>query len=186
MKTITIIALAIAASVTTLSCDEPNTTDRAQTLLQQQSLAQAHEKVGMPAITNWQEKRFMKDLYELRDKAIATHSYIVNEMNGCLVYLGPSVGYGMPYSTQYSSPESDIFNVGGSSGVHHNVPQAEPNGLFMPSSADGTWIMLVDPTDNAKTMPVYIEPRVVVSPFRLVAQECKSVVQAVVPVVNKK
>lgn len=176
---------AIAACIATSSCEVPNKADLEQTQAQQQSLLQAHEKVGMPAIMNWTEKRNMKDLYELRDKAIATHSYIVNEMNGCLVYLGPSIGYGLPYGTQFSSPESDIYNqVGGT--VHHNVPQAEPNGLFMPPGAEGTWVMLTDPNDNSKTMPIYVEPRVVVSPFRLTAQECKSKVADAATTVDVK
>ena len=39
-------------------------------------------------------------------------------------------------------------------------------GLFMPSNAEGTWIMLIDPRTN-DTRSVYIEPRVIVSPFPL-------------------
>ena len=60
--------------------------------------------VPLPSIVNWQEKRMMKSLYELRDQSVSTHAYIVNAMQGCLVYLGASVGYGIPYATQYSAP----------------------------------------------------------------------------------
>ena len=124
----------------------------------------------MPEIINWQEKRMMKTLYELRDQSIATHAYIVNSMQGCLVYLGASVGYGMPYATQYSNPQVDSFYTTSSS-AHIALPQAEPNGLYMPSDAHGTWVMLKDPSsENVK--PVYIEPDVIVSPFRLTAREC--------------
>lgn len=129
----------------------------------------------MPAIANWQEKRMVKDLYELRDKAIATHSYLVNELRGCLVYLGPSVGYGLPYGTQFTAPEKDIYATI-SSGIHHNIPQPEPNGLYVPETAEGTWIMLKDPASDAAkpdVRPIYVEPRVIVSPFRLPDQECK-------------
>jgi hypothetical protein len=46
------------------------------------------------------------------------------------------------------------------------LDQPEPNGLFMPNAADGTWILCLDP--NTKDLqPVYVEPRVVVSPFTL-------------------
>lgn len=179
MKTL-IVTLAILSGILVLGCDDPSTTvDAKQSAQQAQALEQAHEAVGMPSTPGWQEKRMMKDLYELRDKAIATHSYIVNEMAGCLVYLGPSQGYGLPYATQYSSPEKDIYATTSAS-VHHNVPQAEPNGLFMPASAEGTWIMLLDPGGSGKTMPIYVEPRVVVSPFRLDAQECPKSNAAVV------
>jgi hypothetical protein len=46
------------------------------------------------------------------------------------------------------------------------LPQPEPNGLFMPAAADGTWVMCLDPKDKA-VKPVFVEPRVIVSPFPL-------------------
>jgi hypothetical protein len=146
-----------------------SSTDDKVAAQQAQTLEQAHAQVGMPSFNNFEEKRMAKDIYELRDKAIATHTYIVNEMGGCLVYLGPSVGYGLPYATQYSAPTH--IDCGGSHACIQ-VPQAEPNGLFMPAAADGTWILMKDPVGD-KTLPVYVEPRVLVSPFRLPDNECK-------------
>jgi hypothetical protein len=147
-----------------------STSDDRQSAEQAQSLAQAHAQVGMPSLPGFQEKRMVKDLYELRDKQIATHVYIVNEMAGCLVYLGSAVGYGLPYATQYTAPTrtartTDLAPDG------TQIPQAEPNGLFMPSSAEGTWLMLKDPQGDA-VKPIYVEPRVIVSPFRLTDLEC--------------
>ena len=46
------------------------------------------------------------------------------------------------------------------------MPQADPNGLFMPSSANGTWIMMIDPNDGS-VKPTYFEPNVIVSQFPL-------------------
>lgn len=40
-----------------------------------------------------------------------------------------------------------------------------PGGLYMPSQAEGTWIMALDSAGDAH--PLYVEPRVIVSPFRL-------------------
>lgn len=138
--------------------------DMQQTMAQGVALAEANAQVGMPAITNWQEKRMAKDIYEMRDKAISTHTYVMNEINGCLVYLGPSVGFGLPYATQYSAPtKQDAFGT---------RPQAEPNGLFMPDNAEGTWVMLKNPASN-EVKPVYVESRVIVAPFRLINKECK-------------
>ena len=163
--TVLIILPAILAA-----CDNPNTmtTDEKQAKEQAQALEQAHAQIGMPAIGNFSEKRMMKDLYELRDKPFPTHTYIVNEQTGCLTYLGPSIGYGLPYGTQYTAPTKEVYHGNYS---YNNIPQAEPNGLFMPSSAEGTWVMLKSPTED-KVEPVYIEPRVVVSPFRIPAGEC--------------
>ncbi len=50
----------------------------------------------------------------------------------------------------------------------------------MPSSAEGTWVSLKDPnSDDVKV--VYIEPRVVVSPFKLTNAECKREVPSAPP-----
>jgi hypothetical protein len=46
------------------------------------------------------------------------------------------------------------------------LPQADPNGLFMPTSSSATWLMMIDPKTN-KPRPVYVEPEIVVSPFPL-------------------
>ena len=149
----------------------PPSADAVQREKQGRSLSEAVAQIGEPEIINFQEKRMMKTLYELRDQSIGTHAYIVNAMQGCLVYLGASVGYGVPYATQYSNPQKIVYEGGYQRGFG-SMPQAEPNGLFMPNDARGTWVMLKDPaSDNVK--PVYIEPDVIVSPFRLTAQECK-------------
>jgi hypothetical protein len=52
------------------------------------------------------------------------------------------------------------------------LPQADPNGLFSPASAEGTWVLLKDP-NGKETRPVYIEPRIIVSPFKLNTDEKK-------------
>jgi hypothetical protein len=49
------------------------------------------------------------------------------------------------------------------------IPQADPNGLFSPASAEGTWVLCKVPgKDDVK--PVYIEDRVTVSPFPLTSE----------------
>jgi len=167
-----LIAIATATGQTD-SCDVPvQTTDQKQAAAQAQALEEAHKQVGMPAITNFQEKRMAKDIYELRDTAIATHTYLMNEMQGCLVYLGPSIGYGLPYATQYTSPTKlQTYQLSGGGYTWEQVPQAEPNGLFMPAAAEGTWVMMLD-TKTGKAMPQYIEPRVLVTTFRMTDREC--------------
>jgi len=165
MKTIALMSVAMLAIS---ACDHVPTTDEKQAAQQAAALEQAHSQIGMPAIGNFSEKRMMKDLYELRDKPFPTHTYIVNEQTGCLMYLGPSIGYGLPYATQYTSPTKRewLENHG-----YFTSPQAEPNGLFMPTAAEGTWVMLKDP-NGTDVKPVYVEPRVVVSPFRITSGEC--------------
>ena len=154
--------------LTAAKCNDDDADTKAAAA-QRETLKEAQAEVGMPGITNFQEKRMLKQIYEMRDQTTATHSYIVNSMRGCLVYLGASIGYGMPYAAQYTAPTT--YGPTGA-GTWGQKPQAEPNGLFMPASAEGTWVNLMNP-ETKKTQVVYIEPQVVVSPFRLTAQECK-------------
>ena len=129
---------------------------------QEELSLQAVQSVGMPAITNFAEKRMFKDILELRDRSVPTTTYLVG-MNNQLTKLCDSVGYGLPYATQYTNP----MRVGGD-GTHGYVtlPQADPNGLYSPASAEGTWVLCVDHKDG-KAKPLYIEPRIIVSPIAL-------------------
>ena len=129
---------------------------------QEKSLKIMAQSIGMPAITNFAEKRMMKDIIELRDQNVATTTYIV-DMNGRYHKVCNSVGYGLPYATQYTNP---MKAAGGGSAGYYTVPQADPNGLYSPASADGTWVLCVD-SKSGKPKPVYIEPRVIVSPIAL-------------------
>jgi hypothetical protein len=124
---------------------------------QEELSLQGVQSVGLPAIVNFAEKRMMKDIMELRDKNVATTTYIV-DMNGKMHKICNSVGYGLPYATQYTSPQK----------VEHGytLPQADPNGLYNPASADGTWVLCVD-AKTGKPSPVFIEPRVIVSPIAI-------------------
>lgn len=159
MKKFLILLPTLSLFLMAASCDEAR---MEQTRKTDQLIQESNRQIGMPAIVNFQERRMMKDLYEKRDAKIATHSYIVNQMRGCLVYLGASIGFGLPYATQFTSPTE--YTTG--------RLQPEPNGLYMPSDAHGTWIMLLNP-DTKQADPVYIEPDVLVSSFRLINQECK-------------
>jgi hypothetical protein len=134
-------------------------TDQKTSDQQEQMQQQAMAQVGMPGITNFTELKLVKRLYELRDTEIVTYAYIP-DMQGKLWHLCDSIGYGLPYAVQFSNPMKDEH-------TNYPMPQAEPNGLFMPASAEGTWVMC---GTRGGTHPVYVEPRVIVSPFKLKAE----------------
>jgi hypothetical protein len=144
--------------------------DKQQQAQQERILKEGAAQTGMPAIKNFREKKLLKDILELRDQdGLTTYTYIVAEMTGKLVFIGESIGYGIPAATQYTNPQKiAAHSCGGNQSADSFaiLPQADPNGLFSPSTAEGTWVMLKDPNSN-KTRPVYIEPRIVVSPFKL-------------------
>lgn len=129
-------------------------------------LIEAHSQSGMPAIRNFQERKLAKMIFELRDQEkLITYAYIVNQMQGKLVFLGKCIGYGLPYSVQYTSPEKMGW-VSYSPKNPYTIPQADPNGLYMPEGLSATWLMMIDPTTK-EPRPVYIEPEIIVSPFPL-------------------
>ena len=88
-----------------------------------------------------------------------TYTYLYNEMQGKLVFFCNSLGYAVPYATEFTSPQKNVYNA-------VVLPQADPNGLFSPAAAEGSWIMCKDPNGKS-ARPVYVEPRLIVSPFKL-------------------
>lgn len=161
------IIASILAVVALAACDpaSPNS-DQVQRRQQEQLSAQATSSVGMPAITNFQEKRMMKMILELRDTAVTTVTY-TRDMNGKLHKVCNSIGYGLPYATQYTNPQRVAGLTETPERGNITLPQADPNGLFSPASAEGTWVMCQNPKNKDQVMPVYIEDRVTVSPFEL-------------------
>jgi hypothetical protein len=145
----------------TACLETPPTSGQIERKKQEELSLQAVQQVGMPAIVNFAEKRMMKDIMELRDQNVATTTYLVG-MNNQLTKLCTSIGYGLPYATQYTNPQKPVYEVHG----NITLPQADPNGLYSPASADGTWVLCVDKKDG-KAKPVFIEPRIIVSPIEL-------------------
>ena len=157
----------IAALVPTLAlaaCGPmPQSSDQIQNKKQEELTKQSVQSVGVPAIKNFQEKRILKDILELRDNPkFNTYTYS-EDMNGRLHLRCNSIGYGIPYATQYTNPQKieDWSSAG-----YAILPQADPNGLFSPASADGTWVLCKVPGKD-EVQPVFIEPRIIVSPFPL-------------------
>lgn len=176
MKIITIIA--VAALLAGCGKDTSGSArETKQTMILQEEAAVT---VGVPAIKNYTEKRQLKTIYELRDSAnLVTYTYYI-DLNGKRHKVCPttSVGFGMPYSTQFTAPKALRMGKASyppSSGYNqtadwrmYEADQPEPNGLYMPQSADGTWVICLHP-DGKTLAPTYVEPRVVVYLFEMPA-----------------
>lgn len=150
---------------------QPSSSDATQREQQERILMEGTSSVGMPAIKNFRMKRLLKDIIELCDQdGVVTYTYIVAEATGKLIYLGESIGYGIPSSMQFTNPQkvekTPLYGGGYSYDV---ISQADPSGLFSPTSADGTWVMMKDPSAD-RVVPVFVEPRCIVSPFKLPTQ----------------
>jgi hypothetical protein len=144
-------------------CDTEQNSRQIESNKQEELSKRAVTSVGLPAITNFAEKRMMKDILELRDQNTPTVTYLVG-MENQLTKLCDSVGFGLPYATQYTNPQQDVYHT--VAGTYTVLPQADPNGLYSPEAADGTWVLCVDHKDG-KAKPLYVEPRIIVSPIEL-------------------
>ena len=170
MKTLRFAVLVAVFAIVAACDDPPATSDSVQTALQEKLLAEGTSQVGMPAIKNFRERKLLKDILELRDQeGFTTYTYVWPEQSKTPIFLCDSIGYGIPYATQFTSPSKyERYSIAGGSWGTGQMPQADPNGLFSPASAEGTWVMCKNP-NGSDVKPVYIEPRIVVSPFRLKA-----------------
>lgn len=167
MKKKNIIALLIGISSIGLlvGCDEIESSTSKEKRQQESIMKEAGNQVGMPNITNFYEKKLAKKVFELRDDSkLITYAYTQN-MDGRYVYLGKCVGYGLPYSTQYSNPEKYEGNGA-------TLPQADPNGLYSSPGLSATWLVILDEETGEQSI-IYAEPEIVVTqsklPKRLVA-----------------
>lgn len=143
-------------SLLVMSCDKA---EYLQNRNQEKLNLETVESVPLPSITNFTEKRMLKNILELRDKVITTYTY-VRDFNGKLHFLCRSIGFGIPYSTQYTNP---LKRIQASNVV---VKQVDPNGLYQPESSEGTWVNCLNPKTQMQSI-VYIEDRITVSSFPL-------------------
>lgn len=162
----------MSASCDLNNSDVKNFKNSSDGVVQQQTeqlMSEANRQVGMPNITNFQEKKFLKQLYELRDQEdFICYAYLGNALEGSVgQYLGRCVGYGIPYSMQFSNPYKLGMVDGGEMNAlnPYTITQPEPNGLFIPEGLNATFLMMLD--ENNEVRPVYVEQEIIVSPFKL-------------------
>lgn len=174
---IMIISVIICYVISFVSCDGYEISEDAkQTKLQQETSKDARDKIRIN-ITRWTEKKQLANIYELRDKAkLMCYLYTRNEYSGKYVYEGRCQGFGINYATQFSNPERpvnyerelDEMLVDEPVG---NLPQPEPNDLFMPESSTATWVTFIDAEGKEEVQ--YVEPEIVVTQSKKRRELCE-------------
>jgi hypothetical protein len=147
----------------------PQTANDAQREQQAGMNLEGAKEVGMPNIVNFRDMRGVRFYYERRDQAdLLTYTYTKN-WEGQWVWYCDSIGYPISGGTQYSAPESmqryrvrdPRFDATDSAGWNTGVtrlPQPEPNGVFPPSTAEGTGVICINPKTN-KASAAYAEDK---------------------------
>jgi hypothetical protein len=122
-------------------------------------MVQANTEIGMPNVTEFFEKKMLKEIIEMRDDSkLICYAYTKNEYTGKYIYIGKCMGFGIPYSTQYTNPsKSEKYYSGGD---YYILPQADPNGLYSSGSTSATWLMMVG--DSGDTYISYCEETITV------------------------
>lgn len=165
MKKALCLILILVMSMTIL-CGCVETSRRDERRYQENLMQQANDEIGMPNITEFYEKKLAKEIFELRDdSSLICYAYTRSDMTGKYVYLGRCMGYGLPYSTQYTCPEAYY-----SSGVA--LPQSDPNGLYSPEGLSATWLWMID-EETGEPSIMYAEPEIVVRQTKLPTRLCE-------------
>lgn len=140
-------------------CDIEPGAEQKQARETRQMLQELNNQIGMPNITEFYEKKMAKEIFELRDNSkLITYAYFQN-LDGKFVYLGQCIGFGLPYSVQYTNPK--VYHVNGAT-----LPQADPNGLYMPDGLSATWLMYINPETGDREI-IYAEPNILVTQSKL-------------------
>lgn len=126
---------------------------------QEELSKQAMLAVDLPNISNFYEKKTLKKILEMRDNPkVINFLYTKNTMSGKWIYEGKCIGFGIPYSTQYTNPERYEYQGA-------TLPQADPNGLYSTPNGTATWVIKVD--DNGLQTVEYIESEIRVTQNKL-------------------
>ena len=99
--TLVLIGLIAFLSLGNIDCDseaKPNAEKR-QTEQTDKILDEINRQIGLPNLTNFQQKKLMKMVYELCDREdLICYAYIKSDYQGKLMYIGRCVGFGVPFS----------------------------------------------------------------------------------------
>ena len=106
MKKLNLCLAIFVVAIMLSSCKYEKSSDDALNDKQEQLMKQANNQVGMPAITHFTQRKQLKMIQELCDQEnLICYAYIVPEMTGKPVFLGKCIGFGIPYATEYTSPQ---------------------------------------------------------------------------------
>lgn len=150
------VAVVLMSGLAVLGCDETSTLVEREAL--EQGVSAIVQNQPVPDLGGYSlERQILIETYLARNRTVATYTYALT-LEGKIIEICASIGYPIPYSTQLTNPERRV-----TTGVA--IPQAEPNGLFPPASADATLVNCTN--DDGSVTPTYWEPHVFAQPYRI-------------------
>lgn len=79
---------------------------------------------------------------------IICYVYSKNSFTGKYIFEGKCKGFGTPYAIQYTSPVRDTA-------YGYALPQADTNGVYLPDSAKGTWVEMINESSGKTEVQLY-------------------------------
>lgn len=102
----------------------------------------------LPNIKWSQWRQDLIGVEEAESNDVATTSFVMSYANQNPIFSCPSIGFPIPVTASLSNPQQAQWNSGGSNGNYGvaGVPvgQMDPNGVYMPPSGAGTWVVCTD------------------------------------------
>lgn len=158
MKRFSIVLILMLICSVVIGCDGSESSDKITSQQQEKMMKEQVAQLGLPAIVNNTEKAMLKMILEKRDDPkLINYLYTFSQMKGEFIYIGKIIGYPMPYSTQYTNPFRVMRNSETDMTGNATIPQADPNGLFSPASAEATWCMMINPNTNKPEIQYFEE-----------------------------
>lgn len=150
----------IAAAIILVGCGQQSQAADQASVEQQQTIYQSSQPI--PVFDFSLERDIVIQLYQLRNRAVSTHT-VIRSQAGAYLWDCPSVGYPIPFDTSLTNPLQKICCDGAV------VEQPEPNGLYPSKNSDGTWVMCV--ADKGVVTPVYTEEKASAYPFAVTVDD---------------
>lgn len=149
-------AIALLSGLAVFGCGESSTMIEREA--QERGVLAIVQNQPVPDLGGYSlERQILIETYLARNRTVATYTYALT-LEGKIIEICASIGYPIPYSTQLTNPERWGTQGG-------TIPQAEPNGLFPPTSADATLVNCTN--DDGSVTPTYWEPHVFAQPYRI-------------------
>lgn len=146
------------------SCDAPQTASESNQVNDQQTVYSQNQPLRKYDYSP--ERDELQQIYDARMKVVNTWTVIFSM--GKPIFVCPSKGYPIPYTTQLTNP--DVVTNGGvdpkTGSGNVTLPQAEPNGLYTGTSS-ATWVLCIRslPGGGSEIDPVYSEPDAIAFPY---------------------
>jgi hypothetical protein len=136
------------------ACDTPQTSSESNQVNDQQTIYSNSQPLHKYDYSP--ERDELQQIYDARMKL--TNTWTVIFSMGKPIFVCPSRGYPIPYTTQLTNPDRLAQYPGGSTATV-TLPQAEPNGLYTGTST-ATWVLCIRtlPGGGSEIDPVYSEP----------------------------